>query len=1038
MPRPNRILSCCLALTLFGSAASAVPPNGFTETVAVASNALTQATGIAWAPDGSNRLFVTRKSGEVRIVQNGAVLPTPFATISVYTNSECGLIGMCFDPDFLSNRYVYLFATVANNKQQIIRFRDNNGVGIESTVLVDNLPTAGNNHDGGAIGIGPDGYLYWAIGDLGNGTGVDANLTSLAAKVGRADRFTGLPVADNPFYDGVGPNNDFIWARGFRNPFTFTFQPSTGDLWVNVVGTSYEQVFLVNEGDHIGYDNYENNQPAGYLQPKISYRTNNFDTRNITPTGVSRVGGVTTVTTTGDHGFWPGQRITISGVTDASFNNTYFIQDRLSTTSFTVAQPAQSDATSGGGTAASDQIGGCISGGTFYESTLFPAEYHGNYFFGDFNSGNMARTQLDLSNKVLSVQPFVTGSSSHIDTATGPDGALYYIGHSGGSLKKLVPTASQQNLIVYPTAIPVPSGGSSLFTVRLQEQPASNVTVTIAKELNGDEDIHTDTTTLTFTPANWNQLQSVVLTGEVDDDDLRGTATYTVSAPGLTSYQVRANEIGTQVSNTTLLYRVGDQVPGEAIGNTFASFGLPSLDGDVVAFDAVMKQGSSRLPVLVGGTPTQVLWRKGDQAPGINLAFTKLEDAVFNGGNLAFYGTTATGTGVTSANNVGLWSDVDGNLRLIARKGDPAPGTGGAKYFSFTGHNLPGAGGLVFQAKLTSGTGPTAKVTARNDVGLWREGAIEPTLILREGSFIAIAAGDDREVKSFQVFPKITGSPDQRRSILDDGAVLAWVTFYDQSQAVIKYPLVGAAEIVSLTGDLPTSPAGSSAKLLGNAAGTASHAAFRGTLAGSQIKSTNDSAIFFTDAADLEVPAQEGTPLGNLNNALFSALDFPAFTNGKLLFAGTLKTGVGSVTAKNDRGLFTLETATLTPLVREGQVLGSRVFDKITAYAATPEADPDAAGGFLTQFRTGTGGISGRNDTALCAWDASGILHVLQQEGTSIELTPSLSAGITALTAFQSSVRTPGQGRAVSTSKKIIYRATLGRYGQAILVSELP
>lgn len=128
-------------------------------------------------------------------------------------------------------------------EQQILRYTASGNTGGSFITLKSGLPTRGLNHDGGAIGVGPDGKLYWAIGDNGNGTGVDADLTLLAAKISRSNRDGTLP-ADNPFNDGAGPNNDFIWGRGYRNPFTMTFQPGTGKLWMNVVGTGYEQVFI--------------------------------------------------------------------------------------------------------------------------------------------------------------------------------------------------------------------------------------------------------------------------------------------------------------------------------------------------------------------------------------------------------------------------------------------------------------------------------------------------------------------------------------------------------------------------------------------------------------------------------------------------------------------------------------------------------------------------------------------------------------------------------------------------------------------------
>src|SRR5688572_12295250 len=77
--------------------ATAAAPAGFTESAFLSDVALSHATGMAWAPDGSNRLFIIRKTGEVRVIKDGAMLPAPFARVSAMTNSECGLIGICFD-----------------------------------------------------------------------------------------------------------------------------------------------------------------------------------------------------------------------------------------------------------------------------------------------------------------------------------------------------------------------------------------------------------------------------------------------------------------------------------------------------------------------------------------------------------------------------------------------------------------------------------------------------------------------------------------------------------------------------------------------------------------------------------------------------------------------------------------------------------------------------------------------------------------------------------------------------------------------------
>ena len=106
----------------------------FAESVFSSDAALAMATGLAWAPDGSNRLFVIRKDGQVQIIKNGVLLGTAFATITpIFTNSECGLIGLCFDPDFVNNHYVYFFVTVSSSEQQIIRYTDVSDVGTSKT-----------------------------------------------------------------------------------------------------------------------------------------------------------------------------------------------------------------------------------------------------------------------------------------------------------------------------------------------------------------------------------------------------------------------------------------------------------------------------------------------------------------------------------------------------------------------------------------------------------------------------------------------------------------------------------------------------------------------------------------------------------------------------------------------------------------------------------------------------------------------------------------------------------------------------------------
>ncbi|HLF93289.1 MAG TPA: PQQ-dependent sugar dehydrogenase, partial [Planctomycetota bacterium] len=281
-----------LFATLASTAAAWAQPQepNFAQTNYVSDPAFNDATGMAWAPDGTNRLFIGMKAGTIRVVQNGALLGTAFATETVLDWSEAGLIGICFDRAFTTGRpYLYAFMTISNTEQIIVRYNAAGNTQTGRTVIVSGLPTTGDTHMGGAIGIGPDDKLYWAIGDnrvgpTSQGPGL-LDTTTLQTKVGRAN-LNGTAPTDNPHYnaaDGIGPT-DYIWATGFRNPFTMTFHPVTGDLWLNVVGGT-EQVFLVRRNDHGGWPSWDGGwQPEGtsaapygvYIDPKVTNRTDGF------------------------------------------------------------------------------------------------------------------------------------------------------------------------------------------------------------------------------------------------------------------------------------------------------------------------------------------------------------------------------------------------------------------------------------------------------------------------------------------------------------------------------------------------------------------------------------------------------------------------------------------------------------------------------------------------------------------------------------------------------------------------------------------
>lgn len=482
----------------------------------------------AWAPDGSDRLFMTTKGGVTHILTAGALLPEPFMALSeIYTGGECGLLGIAFDPNFGQNGYVYFFVTVSSTETRIIRYRAIGNVGVEPTVIVSGLPSSATMHAGGAIAFGPDGKLYWGVGDLGARVGGDDDLASGASKVGRVNRDGSVPL-DNPFYDGAGPNDDRIWARGFRNPYSMTFRPETGALWLDVVGALQEQVFVVGPGDHGGWSTYEYFQPADFLAPVITYYTNiNWDF-GLFADGAVRSGGVATFTVGTRHWLHRGEHISVRGVTDPSFDGEWYVIDTPSETSFRVEQPGP-DAMSGSGTASTQLYGGCLTGGVFNDSTAPGVAYRGNYFFGDWNTGNLMRARLS-GDAVTSVDLWAEGLGGVVDTSIGPDGDLYVTTYGHPSQYRYRFRTTTQSIVVSRSNVWMLEDGVAAFNVRLAIAPASAVEVEVAPVTASSPLTITRGATLAFDPNDWSTPQTVALRSERDENRVDDVVELAVTA----------------------------------------------------------------------------------------------------------------------------------------------------------------------------------------------------------------------------------------------------------------------------------------------------------------------------------------------------------------------------------------------------------------------------------------------------------------------------------------------------------------------------
>lgn len=289
--------SAALVLAALAAVGSAAPSAAEWPQISLVKrfSGLTQPVHITQAGDGSGRLFFVEQPGRIRVSRGGTLLPVPFLDIvsRVSCCGERGLLSVAFPPGYGSKRYFYVDYTDTAGNTVISRFRlgadaDVADPGSEQIVLTIAQPYS--NHNGGQLAFGPDGYLYIGMGDGGSGGDPQNNAqspTSLLGKILRIDVESGaapyaVPVS-NPFAGRAGYRGE-IWALGLRNPWRFSFDRRTGDLFIGDVGQNrYEEVDFQPAGDPGGenygwrimeaghcYDPNPCNQ-TGLLQPIFEY-----------------------------------------------------------------------------------------------------------------------------------------------------------------------------------------------------------------------------------------------------------------------------------------------------------------------------------------------------------------------------------------------------------------------------------------------------------------------------------------------------------------------------------------------------------------------------------------------------------------------------------------------------------------------------------------------------------------------------------------------------------------------------------------------
>ena len=268
----HTLLALVVCLLSLRPAHAATLPTGFTE--ALVASGLSNPTAMQFAPDG--RLFVAEQGGRLRVIKNGALLPTPFLTLTVSSVGERGLLGIAFDPNFASNQFVYVYytATTPAIHNRISRFTANGDVAVAGSEVVifdlDNLSSA-TNHNGGALSFGPDGKLYAAVGENANGANAQS-LNNVLGKMLRLNADGSIPT-DNPFFGTATGKNRAIWALGLRNPFTFAFHPGVNQMFINDVGqNTWEEINDGLAGANYGWPTTEGTTTdPRFVSPRYAY-----------------------------------------------------------------------------------------------------------------------------------------------------------------------------------------------------------------------------------------------------------------------------------------------------------------------------------------------------------------------------------------------------------------------------------------------------------------------------------------------------------------------------------------------------------------------------------------------------------------------------------------------------------------------------------------------------------------------------------------------------------------------------------------------
>ena len=225
---------------------------------------------MAWGPDG--QLWLGSQLGHIWVLRGNELVEV--ARLAVSNLGERGIIGIAVDPDFEHNRHVWIYYSSDGPpfRNRLVRFRNVGDQLVDETLILETPDLEGAFHNGGCVRFGPDDTIFLSTGDDLQGANTAQNPDDIRGKILHINR-DGSPGKGNPYLDGGGDPR--VWAIGFRNPWRFSLQPESDNLFIGDVGdNSYEELNIGVPGGNFGWDRVEGPEPpgvSGMTYPIYSY-----------------------------------------------------------------------------------------------------------------------------------------------------------------------------------------------------------------------------------------------------------------------------------------------------------------------------------------------------------------------------------------------------------------------------------------------------------------------------------------------------------------------------------------------------------------------------------------------------------------------------------------------------------------------------------------------------------------------------------------------------------------------------------------------